>query len=81
MTALWRHVYLAEQYGRMRLNLEQIAEQLGLSVQTIRNRRVKGEFGWIKADGRDLFADVTDVAEYLEQRRTSRASSGLKRRS
>ena len=73
--SLWRHVYLAERYGRMRLTLPEIAEQLGLSVQTIRNRKTQGEFGWIKADGRDLFADVTDLAEYLEQRRASRAKT------
>jgi predicted transcriptional regulator len=73
--SLWRHVYLAERYGRMRLTLPEIAEQLGLSVQTIRNRKTKGDFKWIAADGRDLFADVADVAEYLEQRRTSRAKT------
>lgn len=69
---LWRHVFLAEKYGRMRLTLPEIAEQIGLSEQTIKNRRTRGEFKWIKPDGRELFADVTDVAAYLEARRTSR---------
>lgn len=69
---LWRVLYLAERYGRMRLRLPEIGEQLGLSPQTIRNRKSKGDFQWIKADGRELFADVADVAAYLEQQRTSR---------
>lgn len=77
---LWRVMFLAERYGRMRLTLAEIAEQLGLSESTIRNRRARGEFQWIKVDGRDLFADVADVAAYLEQERarqphTSRAAT------
>lgn len=74
--SLWRVLFLSEKYGRMRLTLPEVAEQLGLSEQTIRNRRMKGDFEWLKSDGRNLYADVTDLAHYLEQQRhTSRASS------
>lgn len=66
---LWRVMFLAELYGRMRLTLPEIAEQIGISEQTIRNRRARGDLQWIKVDGRDLFADVADVAAYLEQQR------------
>ena len=65
----WRYFFIAEKYGRTVLKLPEIAEQLGLSPQTIRNRKAKGEFRWIKPDGRDLRADVVDVADYLEQQR------------
>lgn len=72
--ALWRTIFLAEKYGRMRLRLPEISEQLGIREQTIRNRKSAGEYQWIKADGRDLFADVSDLAEHLEsQRRISDA--------
>jgi hypothetical protein len=71
---LWRVLFLAEQYGRMTLNLDEIAAQVGLASGTIRNRRMRGEFQWLKADGRALYADVSDVAAYLEQRRTADAA-------
>jgi helix-turn-helix protein len=64
-------MFLAERYGRQTLTLEEVAEQIGLAASTIRNRRTKGEFQWFRADGRALYADVADVAAYLEQRRTA----------
>jgi len=72
MSAVWKAMFLAEKYGRLTLTLDEVAEQIGLAAGTIRNRRIKGEFGWLKADGRSLYADVADVASYLEQRRASR---------
>lgn len=72
---LWRVLFLSERYGRMRLTLPEIAEQLGLAPQTIKNRRTKGEFQWIKVDGRDLFCDAADLASYLEAQRTSREAT------
>ena len=68
---MWRVAFLAEKYGRMTLTLEEVSEQIGLAPNTIRNRRAKGEFKWFKIDGRSLYADVADVASYLEQRRTA----------
>jgi len=73
MSTLWRVMFLAERYGRMTLTLEEVAEQIGLTPGTIKNRRVHGEFAWLRIDGRSLCADVADVAQYLEsQHRASR---------
>lgn len=71
---LWRVLFLAEKYGRMTLTLDEIAEQIGIAPGTIRNRRTKGEFQWLNADGRTLTADAADVASFLEQRRTDCAA-------
>lgn len=67
---LWRVLFLAEQYGRMTLTLDEIAEQIGIAPGTIRNRRTRGEFQWLRSDGRTLSADAADVAAFLELRRT-----------
>jgi hypothetical protein len=76
MSTIWRVMFLAEKYGRMTLTLDEVAEQIGMAANTIRNRRSRGEFQWLKTDGRQLSADVADVAEYLEQqRRTAREGS------
>jgi hypothetical protein len=66
---LWRILFLAERYGRMTLSLNEVAEQIGLSAGTIKNRRMRGEFDWLRSDGRQLYADVQDVAQYLEEAR------------
>lgn len=66
---LWRVMFLTERYGRMTLTLEEVSEQIGITPSTIKNRRTRGEFAWIKSDGRALSADVADVAAYLEQQR------------
>ena len=71
--SLWRVTFLAERYGRMTLDIDEVAEQIGIAAGTIRNRRTRGEFGWLRSDGRQLYADVADVAAYLEQRRTAHA--------
>lgn len=73
--SLWRVMFLAEKYGRMTLDLPEVAEQIGLKPSTIKNRRTRGEFGWLKSDGRELRADVADVAAYLEsQSHTARVT-------
>jgi hypothetical protein len=74
--SIWRVMFLAEKYGRMTMTLDEVAEQIGLAAATIRTRRSRdGDFQWLKADGRALYADVADVAQYLEQRRTDHAGS------
>lgn len=75
MSTIWRVMFLAEKYGRMTMTLDEVAEQIGLAPSTIKNRRTAGEFAWLKADGRGLYADVADVASYLEQRRTADAAT------
>ena len=73
--SLWQAMFLAERYGRLTLTLDEVAEQIGLAAGTIRNRRTGGDFAWLKSDGRELRADVSDVAEYLaQQRRIARAA-------
>lgn len=67
--SLWRVLFLSEQYGRMTLSLEEVAAQIGIAAGTIKNRRMRGEFKWLKSDGRTLYADAADVAAYLEKRR------------
>ena len=71
---LWRVMFLAEHYGRMTMTLDEVAEQIGLAPGTIRNRRTRGEFKWLRSDGRTLTADVQDVAAFLEQLRTDDAT-------
>jgi hypothetical protein len=70
-THLWRVLFIAEHYGRMTLALDEVAEQIGIAAGTIKNRRTRGEFGWLRSDGRALYADAADVAAFLEQRRTA----------
>lgn len=73
--ALWRILFLAEKYGRMTLFLDEIAEQVGLAPATIKNRRSAGDFAWIRSDGRQLSADVSDVVAYVEsQQRIAHAA-------
>jgi hypothetical protein len=64
-STLWRTMFLAEKYGRMTTTLEEVAEQLGMAPNTIRNHRARGEFQWFRTDGRTLSADVADVAAYI----------------
>lgn len=73
--SIWRVMFLAEKYGRMTMTLDEVAEQIGIAPSTIKNRRSRGEFPWLKADGRALYADVQDVASFLEQRRTDREAT------
>jgi hypothetical protein len=72
---LWRVLFLAERYGRMTLSLNEVAEQIGISPGTIKNRRMRGEFDWLRTDGRQLYADAQDVAQYLEEARQRAAEA------
>lgn len=72
---LWRVLFLAEQYGRMTLTLDEIASQIGIAPGTIRNRRTRGEFQWLRCDGRTLLGDVQDVAAYIDAARRDSAAA------
>lgn len=75
MGTLWRAMFLTEHYGRMTLKLDEVADQIGLAASTIKARRVQGEFAWLRSDGRQLYADVVDVAKYVEDRRREAGGS------
>lgn len=74
---LWRVLFLAEHYGRMILTLDEVADQIGLAPGTIRNRRTRGEFQWLRNDGRTLTADAQDVADYVERLRRGAAAEAV----
>lgn len=62
-------LYLIERYG-LRLTMEQLAQVLGLAVATLHARIARGELGIpTYVDGKMRFADVRDVAEYLDIKR------------
>ena len=74
---LWRVALLADKYGRQRLKLSEIAVELGVAEQTMRNRMSRNPtlYPWIKRDeGGLVFADVADLAEYLERARATQAA-------
>lgn len=62
-------VYLIERYG-LRLTMEQLAQVLGLAVATLHARIARGELDIpTYVNGKMRFADVRDVAEYLDIKR------------
>jgi hypothetical protein len=54
-------------YGRTELTLREVANELCITYQTARNKRVNGTFP-IKMRGKPLRARAADVAAYLEKR-------------
>jgi hypothetical protein len=69
MSSLVTQMIIAEKYGP-RLNIEQLADALGLNKGTIYNRISAGTFS-IKTyvDGGKRWADHRDVAEHFEAMR------------
>ncbi|MEN9806187.1 MAG: hypothetical protein RL756_695 [Pseudomonadota bacterium] len=69
--------YLLERYGP-RLGMDQIAEVLGMSTGTLHNRVYRGQIELATyMDGGKRYADVRDLAAYLDQMRgraTARAA-------
>lgn len=66
--------YLLERYGP-RLGMEQIAEVLGMSKGTLHNRIYRGEIELhTYLDGGKRYADVRDLAAYLDRVRGKPAS-------
>ena len=62
---------LAKQYKRWRLTVPELAKELGYAEGTVRNKINRGEFSFVYKDRKSsiLFADVRDVAAYLEKQR------------
>lgn len=70
---------LIAQYQKPRLGMQEIADLMGVSLDTARNLMYKGQMPipTYKEGGR-VFADIRDVAEYLDKMRESaRAAAGL----
>jgi hypothetical protein len=66
--------YLLERYGP-RLGMDQIAEVLGMSTGTLHNRVYRGQIELATyMDGGKRYADVRDLAAYLDQMRGRAAS-------
>lgn len=65
--------------GRLVLNIEEVADTIGLAVQTIHNQQSEGTFPIpMRKQGKRWFADARDVAEYLDsQRAMARATHEL----
>ena len=59
---------LYDRYQRARLNAAELGEQLGLSEGTVRNQISAGTFPVpTYLDGGKRWADIRDVAAYLDQ--------------
>lgn len=71
--SLLTQAYLLERYGP-RLNVEQVAAVLGLTVVAVHNARHKGTLGLrMYTDAGKLWADYRDVASYLDEVRAAAA--------
>ena len=66
--------YLLERYGP-RLGVSELADVLGISAGTLHNRLYRGQIDLATyLDGGKRYADVRDVADYLDKlRATARA--------
>lgn len=64
--SLMTQAYLLEKYGP-RLNVDQVAEVLGIAVGSIYNQISVGQFSLpTYVDGKRRWADYRDVATYLD---------------
>lgn len=67
--SLLNHAFLFERYGP-RLTMEQLADLMGLEMQTLYNQISAGTCPVpTYREGKQRFADVRDVAEYLDRAR------------
>jgi len=70
---------LLAKYDKPRLGMDEIADLMGVSIATARNQMYSGRLPipTYKEGGR-VFADIRDVAEYLDKmRETARTNAGL----
>lgn len=71
--SLMTQAYLLDNYGP-RLNAEQVAQVLGITVVALHTARHKGTLGVrMYTDGGRLWADYRDVAGYLDEVRAAAA--------
>ncbi len=62
-------LFLMERYGP-RMNMEQLAQALGLAASSLHGRLARGELQLpTYVDGKMRYADTRDVAEYLDRLR------------
>lgn len=62
-------LFLMERYGP-RMNMEQLAQALGLAPSSLHGRLARGELQVpTYVDGKMRYADTRDVAEYLDRLR------------
>lgn len=62
-------LFLMERYGP-RMNMEQLAQALGLAASSLHGRLARGELTLpTYVDGKMRYADTRDVAEYLDRLR------------
>ena len=65
---------LAMKYNRLRLNIKEVADELGISASSIYNRRAKGTFDIpMYEDGGFVYADVRDLGDYIDRLRENAA--------
>jgi predicted DNA-binding transcriptional regulator AlpA len=61
--------FLFEKYGRPRLNMKELADALGISSGTLYNKINKGTLGVRTYEDGTRWADIRDVAAYLDEQR------------
>lgn len=68
---------LIEKHGRLRLTMRELADELGWSYSTLRNKLAAGQCPVrTYLDGGTRFADVRDVVEYLDRCRAAARVEG-----
>jgi hypothetical protein len=71
--SLLTQAHLLDRYGP-RLNVEQVAQALGITSKALHNQRSAGSFGIpMYLDGGKLWADYRDVAAYFDSARAAAA--------
>jgi hypothetical protein len=69
--SLMLQAMLFEKYGRPRLNMTELADVLGIAPGTLYNKLNKGTLGVRTYVDGGRWADIRDVAAYLDQARAT----------
>lgn len=64
---------LAMKYNRFRVNIKEVADELGISASTIYNRRAQGTFCVPLYEDGGVWADVRDLGDYIDRMRSEAA--------